>query len=63
MRFPDTRRDVRWQNLNMFPISILLLICNIVNIGVLSAYTSISSYYLDSFRQVIDPLYILQQPF
>ncbi|KAH0606202.1 uncharacterized protein H6S33_003863 [Morchella sextelata] len=49
MRFPDTRRDVRWQNLNMFPISILLLICNIVNIGVLSAYTSISSYYLDSF--------------
>ncbi|KAI5839569.1 hypothetical protein DFP73DRAFT_561326 [Morchella snyderi] len=38
MRFPDTRRDVRWQNLNMFPITILLFICNCVNIGVTCAY-------------------------
>lgn len=62
MRFPDTRRDVRWQNLNMFPICIMLFIFNIVNLGVTSAYID---YYTDPFRQAIDPyMYTLQvQPF
>lgn len=50
MRFPDTRRDVRWQNLNMFPICIMLFIFNIVNLGVTSAYID---YYTDPFSITI----------
>ncbi|RPB08466.1 hypothetical protein P167DRAFT_344089 [Morchella conica CCBAS932] len=47
MRFPDTRRDIRWQNLNMFPITILLFIFNLVNIGVTSAYIGTYDLYVN----------------